>query len=109
MAEGKNVTVEHFDGIYLVREQMIDRKFSDHTSINRFVVSEAILKCLQLIEVCHGEESVLYGYNTDGIFISNPKKSFRNKKDVKFSTKKIGRPYVTDSFGHIWRTVLDSR
>ena len=34
MAEGKNVTVEHFDGIYLVREQMIDRKFSDHMSIN---------------------------------------------------------------------------
>ena len=44
-----------------------------------------------------GKNSVLYGYNTDGIFISNPKKSFRNKKDVKFSTKKIGRPYVTDS------------
>ena len=59
MEEGKNVTVEHFDGIYLVREQIIDRKFSDHTSINRFVVSEAILKCLQLIEACHGEDSVL--------------------------------------------------
>ena len=97
MAEGKNVTVEEFNGIYLVREQTIERKFSDNTSINRFVVSEAILKCLQLIEAFHGEDSVLYGYNTDGIFISNPKKSFRNKKDVKFSTKKIGRPYVTDS------------
>ena len=39
----------------------------------------------------------MYGYNTDGIYISNPKKSFRNKKDVKFSTKKIGRSYVTES------------
>ena len=97
MAEGKNVTVEEFNGIYLVREQTIERKFADHTSINRFVVSEAILKCLQLINACYGKNSVLYGYNTDGIFISNPKKSFRNKKDVKFSTKKIGRPYVTDS------------
>lgn len=97
MAEGKNVTVEHFDGIYLIREQKLDRIFSDHTSINRFVVSEAILKCLQLIEACHGEDSVLYGYNTDGIYISNPKKSFRNKRNVKFSTKKIGRPYVADS------------
>ena len=97
MAESKNVTVEEFNGIYLVREQTIERKFADHTSINRFVVSEAILKCLQLINACYGKNSVLYGYNTDGIFISNPKKSFRNKKDVKFSTKKIGQPYVTDS------------
>ena len=97
MAEGKNVTIDHHNGIYLIREQKIDCIFSDHTSINRFVVSEAILKCLQLIETCHGEDSVLYGYNTDGIYISNPKVLFKNKKDVKFSTKKIGKAYVTDS------------
>lgn len=96
-AEKKNVIIDHHNGIYLIREQKIDRIFSDHTSINRFVVSESILKCLQLIEICHGEDSILYGYNTDGIYISNPKKSFRNKKGVKFSTKKIGRSYVTDS------------
>ena len=54
MAEGKNVTVEEFDGIFLVREQTIERKFTDHNSINRFVVSEAILKCLQLIGACFG-------------------------------------------------------
>ena len=97
VAEGKNVTVEEFNGIYLVREQTVERKFTDHTSINRFVVSETILKCLQLIGTCYGKGSVLYGYNTDGIYISNPKKIFKNKKDVKFSTKKIGRAYVTDS------------
>ena len=61
------------------------------------MVSEAILKCLQLIETYHGEDSVLYGYNTDGIYITNPKVQFKNKKDVKFSTKKIGKAYVTDS------------
>ena len=95
MAEGQNVTIDHHNGIYLIREQKINRIFSDHTSINRFVVSQAVLKCLQLIETCHGKDSVLYGYNTDGI--SNPKKSFRNKKDVRFSTKKIGKAYITDS------------
>ena len=97
MAEGKNVTVEEFNGIFLVREQTFERKFTDHTSINRFVVSEAILKCLQLIGACFGKDSVLYGYNTDCIYITNPKKMFKNKKDVKFSTKKIGKAYVTDS------------
>ena len=110
MAEGKNVTIDHHNGIYLIREQKIDRIFSDNTSINRFVVSEAILKCLQLIETCHGEDSVLYGYNTDGIYISNPKVSFKNKKDVKFSTKKIGKAYVTDSdllyfVKHFWENM----
>lgn len=77
MAEGKNVTVENFNEIYLVREQSVERKFSDHTSINRFVVSGAILKCLQLIRRCYSKNSVLYGYNTDGIFISNPKKKLQ--------------------------------
>ena len=97
LAEGKNMTVDYHDGIFLIREKKIERIFSDHKSINRFVVSEAILKCLQLIKVCHGKESVLYGYNTDGIYISNPEVQFKNKKDVKFTTKKIGRAYVTDS------------
>ena len=58
---------------------------------------EAILKCLQLLEACHGKDSTLDGYNTDGIYISNPKMTFRDKKDIKFSTKKIGKAYVTDS------------
>ena len=60
-----------------IREQKVNRIFSDHTSINRFDVSEAILKCLQLIETCHGKDSILYGYNTDGIYITNPKKDVK--------------------------------
>ena len=97
MAEKKNVMIDHHNGIYLIREQKIDHIFSGNTSINRFVVLEAILKCSLLIDKCHGKNSILYGYNTDGIYISTPKKSFRNKKDVKFSTEKIGRSYITDS------------
>ena len=92
MAEGKNVTIDHHNGLFLIKEQKID-----HTSINRFVVSEVILKCLQLIETCHGEDSVLYGYNTDGIYISNPKVTFKNKKDVKFRTKHVGKAFITNS------------
>ena len=88
MAEGKNITVDYYNDLYLIREQHVEHIFSDHTSINRFVISQAIMKCLQLINTCHGENSVLYGYNTDGIYISNPIQSFKNKKDVKFSTKK---------------------
>lgn len=61
MSEKKNVTVDHYNGLYLIKEQSVERIFSDHTSINRFVVSEAVLKCLQLIETCYGKNSVLYG------------------------------------------------
>jgi len=39
----------------------------------------------------------LYGFNTDGIYIKNPKLKFKNKKDVKFKTDNIGKPYNTDS------------
>lgn len=97
MAEGKNMTIDKFNEMYLIREQQINRILSDNMSINMFVVSEAVLKCLQLIELCHGQNSVLYGYNTDGIYISNPKKLFKNKKDVKLSTNKIGKAYMTDN------------
>ena len=97
MANNRNVTINHYDNLYLVKEQSCKRIFSDNTSINRFIVSEAALKCLQLIEVCHGDNSILYGYNTDGIFITKPKITFKNKKDIKFSTNKIGKAYVTDS------------
>ena len=86
MADNRNVTIDHYKNTFLIKEQSCKRIFSDNTSINRFIVSEAILKLLQLIESCHGEDSVLFGYNTDGIFMQNPKMTFRNKKDVKFST-----------------------
>ena len=97
MADERNVTVDHFNDIYLIKEQTCERIFSDNTSVNRFIISEAILKLLQLIWISHGKISKLYAYNTDGIFIMNPKKNFKNKKDVEFNTSKIGRAYVTDT------------
>ena len=97
MADGRNVTIDHYNDVFWIKEQTCKRIFSDNTSINRFVVSEAILKLLQLIEACHGKDSVLYAYNTDGIFITNPKMTFKNKKDIKFNTTKIGKAYVTDT------------
>ena len=40
----------------------------------------------------------MYGYNTDGIFIANPKIKFKNKKkNIKFNTNKIGKAYRTDA------------
>ena len=96
MSEGRNVTVDHFGEIFLIKEQKCERIFSDHTSVNRFVVSTSILRLLQLIRDCRQSDSKLYGYNTDGIFITNPKK-LKHKKDVKFETKNIGKAYVTNT------------
>ena len=88
-ANNRNITIQHHDGIFLIREQEIERLFTDNTSVNRFVVSEAILKCLKLIEAYHSDDSKLYSVNTDGIFITNPNITFKNKMDIKFSTKKL--------------------
>ena len=79
MAANRNVTIDYYNDLFLIREQEIERLKTDNTSINRFVVSEAILKCLQLLDSCFGKDSKLYSYNTDGIFISNPKMKFKNK------------------------------
>ena len=97
LAEGKNMTVDYHDGIFLIREKKIERIFSDHTSINRFVVSEAILKCLQLIKVCHGKESVLYGYiQTEFIYLTQ-KYNSKIRRMLNSPPKKLA--------GHMLQTV----
>lgn len=52
LSEGKNVIIDRYNDTHLIHEQMSERLFSVNTSINRFVVSQAILKCLQLIWDC---------------------------------------------------------
>lgn len=94
--EGVNVTIDKFEDIYLVREQKIERILSDHTSINRFVISNSILQCLALLKENWTEHSELYSINTDGFYMTNPKHKYKNKADVKFNVKNIGKPYVTN-------------
>lgn len=55
--------------VFLIRERTIERNFSDNTSINRFVISQAILQCLNLIYDNWTNQSELYSVNTDGIFM----------------------------------------
>ena len=65
-------------------------------SLNRFVVSYVILNFLKLIETCCDNETVLHSYNTDGIYVSNPRVMLKQKSKVEFSVKHIGKPFVTD-------------
>lgn len=83
--------------LFLVRERQTQRIFSDKTSINRFVVSQAILSCLNLIYDNWIDESELYSINTDGVFMTNPKHQYPNKKDVELSTDQIGNVFTTNS------------
>lgn len=97
MAEKKNVTVDFHNDIFLIKEEKIERIFKDSTSFNRFVVSQSILKLVKLMRANCGKDSKIYGYNTDGFFISNPKIKYENKKDVVFKTENIGKAYSTNS------------
>ena len=97
LSEGKNLTIDNHEDIYLVKEQRVERLFSDHTSVNRFVVSQGILKCLNLLFACHNENSKVYGISTEGIYLSNPSTQFKKKKNIKFKTKHIGKAFTTDS------------
>ncbi|XP_068689801.1 uncharacterized protein [Montipora foliosa] len=95
--DGRNIIIDSYNEIYLIKEQKCERLFTDNTSVNRFVVSQAILECLKLISKCYGPKSALYAYNTDGIFITNPRCILQNKKDVTFDIKNIGQAYITDT------------
>lgn len=96
-AEGENITIDSYKNLFRIREQTVERIFSVNTSINFFVISEAILKCLQLILDNYTKDSILYSVNIDGFFMTNPKLTYPNKKDVKFKVKNIGKAYVTES------------
>ena len=98
----QNITIDNYVDLFLVREQAVERIFSDNTSVNRFVISQAILRCLHLLFGNWTKDSVLYSINTDGFFMTNSKHKYLNKKEVKFKPKHIGDPYVTDSNPHIF-------
>ena len=96
LIHGKNITIDNFKDFYLIREQKIDRILSDHTSINRFIISRSILQCLQLLKKNWTKHSKLYSINIDGFYMINPKHTYRNKADVKFDVKEIGEPFITN-------------
>ena len=103
MVAGKKISVDNYKNsltdqeLFLVREQQTERVFSDNTSINRFVVLQAILSCLDLIYDNWTDDSLLYSVNSDGVFMTNPKHQYPNKKDVVFSTDLIGKVFTTNS------------
>ena len=68
LIDKKSVSIDNFENLYLVREQKIERILSDHTSINRFVISGSILQCLSLLKRNWTEQSELFSINTDGFF-----------------------------------------
>ena len=65
LANGKNISIESYKNnltdqeLYLVPERQTERIFSDNTSINRFVVSQAISSYLNLIYDKWTDESEL--------------------------------------------------
>lgn len=80
LAENRDVTIHSYQNpntkqdLYIVRGLQIERIFSDNRLINRFVISEAILKCLNLLcdNWSYDEDgnsvSQMYAVNTNGIF-----------------------------------------
>ena len=103
LASGKKISIDNHRNsftdqeLFLVRERQTECIFSDNTSINRFVVSQAILSCLNLIYDNWTDESQLYSINTDGVFVTNPKNQYLNKYEAEFSTEEIDKASTTNS------------
>ena len=109
LAENRNVIIDSYQNpntkqeLHLIIDRQIDRIFSDNTSINRFVISQSILKCLNMLHdnASHDNDgngiNQVFAINTDGVFMMNPKHQYSNKKDVKFTTDSIGQVFQADS------------
>ena len=94
LAENRDVVINSYQNpntkqeLYLIRERQIERIFSDNTSINRFVISQSILKCLTILHdnASHDNDgngiSQVYAINTGGVFMTNAKNQYPNKKDL---------------------------
>ena len=78
--------------LYLIRERQIERIFSDNTSINRFVISQSILKCLNMLH-----DNASRDNDCNGISLTNPKHQYPSKNHIKFTTDSIGQIFQTDS------------
>lgn len=102
LAENRDITIDSYKNLntknelFLIRERRIERILSDSTSINRFVISQAILKCLNIMWDNWTEHSKLHAINTDGI-LTNCKDEYPNKKEVEFEIDHIGTMFQTDS------------
>ena len=109
LAENRDVVIDSYQNpntkqeLYLIRERQIERIFSDNTSIDRFVISQSILKYLNMLHdnASHDNDgngiSQVYAINTEGNFMTNPKNQYPDKKDLEFTTDSIGQIFQTDS------------
>ena len=60
--------------LYFCRYSKKERLFEDHSPIFRQILCQAMIQLLNMIELFYDKDSILVGYNTDSIFIKNPKK-----------------------------------
>ena len=75
LAKGRDIFIDSYKSPstkqeqFLIREQTIELNFSDNTSINRFLISQAILQCLNLIYDDWTNESKLYSTHSNEPYI----------------------------------------
>lgn len=106
LAEGKNITIDSYKDLFLVREQTVDPIVSDNTSVNRFVISQAIFRCLYLLYDNWTKGSILYSIITDGFYMTNPKHTYPSKKEVKFKSRiQVKHIEMTESL-YVLRSII---
>jgi hypothetical protein len=69
--EGYGMT--KLDNVYFVRHTTEKRIDQDHGPIYRQILCQGMINLLELTKSAFGQESRLIGYNTDSVFIENPK------------------------------------
>ena len=65
--------VKTVEGLHFVRVQKRTRLFSENSQIFRQILSQGMIQLLELIKLVYCDKSLLVGYNTDSVFIRDPK------------------------------------
>lgn len=84
--------------LFLVRYISQNRKLNDYCSINRAIICDSNLLLIDMMyDVCN-ENSIIISYNTDSVFVRNPKKTYppKIKSDIKYPIDQIGQIFVED-------------
>ena len=93
--------VKSLEDVHFIKVEKKERNFGEHSQIFRQVVSQGIVQLLELIKLVYvPNQSKLVGYNTDSVFIENPKKiSFKDYPQYKpegWKPKKYNFKFASD-------------
>ena len=73
LLDNEKVSRHKEDDFYLIRKIEVKRKMTENCSINSHVISDSIVKLLEVIEEACDNNTEIFGYKTDAVYCERPR------------------------------------